>query len=134
MVAETGEGYFEAELHRLKGLLYQQADVKRAESGFEQAISIAREQSAKIWELRANVSLCRLWQTQSKNNEAYQRLSIIFPKRTCTNKAPNAAKISPIISIQFNVSPRNNHAKIVIWMSMVLLITLDSIADRVRSV
>ena len=49
-----------------------------AEACFLQAISVARGQSAKSWELRAVMSLCRLWQGQGKRAEARQMLQEIY--------------------------------------------------------
>ena len=60
----TGERWYESEIYRLKGeLLLQQHTDNQAESEhcFQQAISIARSQQAKSWELRASTSLTRLW-------------------------------------------------------------------------
>ncbi len=49
-----------------------------AEACFHQAITIARRQSAKLWELRAVMSLSRLWQQQGKKDEAQQLLAEIY--------------------------------------------------------
>ncbi|MGH7962845.1 MAG: hypothetical protein ACRERD_13615, partial [Candidatus Binatia bacterium] len=49
-----------------------------AEACFQQAIEIARRQEAKLFELRATVSLARLWQQQSKGKEAHARLTEIY--------------------------------------------------------
>ena len=62
-----------AELCRLHGeLLLQQAvpEAAQAEACFQQALAIARQQQAKSWELRAAMSLSRLWQQQGKRDEA----------------------------------------------------------------
>jgi predicted ATPase len=81
-VIDTTEArYYEAELHRLKGqLLLQQSpdNATEAESCFHQAISIARKQSAKSWELRAATSLARLWQSQGKRDEARELLGGVY--------------------------------------------------------
>ena len=77
----TGERRWEAELHRLKGkLLLQQSipDEAQAETCFHQAIDIARQQQAKSLELRAAMSLARLWQQQGKQAEAYELLVPIY--------------------------------------------------------
>jgi predicted ATPase len=77
----TGERWYEAELHRLKGqLLLQQSpdNAPEAESSFQQAIAIAQNQSAKSWELRAATSLARLWQQQGKRADAYDLLTPIY--------------------------------------------------------
>ena len=73
--------YYEAEIHRLRGdlLLQQSADnATEAESCFHQAISIAQNQSAKSWELRAATSLAKLWQSQCKRQEAYALLAPVY--------------------------------------------------------
>ena len=73
----TGRGDMVAEAYRLQGefLLRQAApDAAQAEASFQQALAIARRQQAKSWELRAAVSLSRLWQQQGKQDEAQQLL------------------------------------------------------------
>jgi predicted ATPase len=87
LAEKNGEHFFDAELYRLKGeLTHAQSSVqglgsrvqKEAEECFLQAIEIARKQQAKSLELRATVSLARLWQQESKTNEAHQLLSEIY--------------------------------------------------------
>jgi len=77
---ETGERLIEPELYRLKGDLLRTngADDGEVEQQFLKAIDIARQQGARSWELRATVSLCRLWQAQGKKEEARQMLSDIY--------------------------------------------------------
>jgi class 3 adenylate cyclase/predicted ATPase len=73
------DGYYEAELYRLKGeLLLQQGNRQEAEACFLKVIGIARHQQAKSFELRASTSLARLWQQQGKTTEAHQVLSDIY--------------------------------------------------------
>ncbi len=77
--ARHGEHWWEPELHRLKGeLLLLQGDEARAEDSFQHAIEVARRQQAKSLELRATVSLCRLWRKQGKREEARQMLAEIY--------------------------------------------------------
>jgi len=81
LVDKNDERWWEAELHRLKGeLLQQQAvpDVSQAETCFQQALAVARHQQAKSLELRAAMSLSRLWQRQGKRTEAHQLLAEIY--------------------------------------------------------
>jgi predicted ATPase len=76
-----GERYCEAELHRLKGelLLVQSTDQHaEAEACFHQALAIARRQQARSLELRAAMSLGRLWQQQGKRMEAHALLAPIY--------------------------------------------------------
>ena len=78
-VEKTGERYYEAEIYRLQGeLLLMQGDEAEAEASFHKAIEVARRQQAKSWELRATVSLCRLWQEQGRMDEARQMLAEIY--------------------------------------------------------
>ena len=62
-VQKNGERYYEAELYRLKGELtqHESQDLNKAEEYFQLAISVARTQEAKSWQLRATLSLTRLW-------------------------------------------------------------------------
>jgi predicted ATPase len=77
----TGERWYEAELHRLKGeLLLQLSSDHQAEAEdcFHHAISIARNQQARSFELRAATSLARLWQQQGKRQEAHDLLAPVY--------------------------------------------------------
>jgi tetratricopeptide (TPR) repeat protein len=87
LVEDAGERYYEAEIWRIKGELLLQAAADQAEASraqaeaegcYHQAIEIARRQSAKALELRATVSLARLWQRQGKRAEARQMLAEIY--------------------------------------------------------
>lgn len=79
LVQTTAECWWQAELHRLHGeLLLDAAGGKRqaeAEESFQQALTIARQQQAKSLELRASMSLGRLWQQQGKQAAAYRQLT-----------------------------------------------------------
>jgi predicted ATPase len=80
-VDDTWERIWEAELHRLKGklLLMQEGQrVGEAEECFQKALDIARRQKAKSLELRAAISLSRLWQKQGKQEEAHHLLVEIY--------------------------------------------------------
>jgi len=73
LVDTTGERWCEAELHHLKGALLLQQHIDNqaeAEASFHKALDIARTQQAKSFELRAAISLARLWQHQGKCQEA----------------------------------------------------------------
>jgi predicted ATPase len=96
LVNKTGGRVGEAELYRLKGELSLQSEVRsprpeatnpqsptpnphaEAEACFHKAIEVARKQQAKSLELRAVVSLSRLWQRQGKKDEARQLLAEIY--------------------------------------------------------
>ncbi len=89
VVHKTGERFYEAELYRLKGQLtlqqfhgsgfkFQAAPNPQAEACFHKAIEIACRQQAKSLELRAVMSLSRLWQRQGKKDEAHRMLAEIY--------------------------------------------------------
>jgi predicted ATPase len=81
-VVETGgEKWFEAEINRIAGevaLLSPERDAAKAEVDFERALSVARQQQAKSWELRAAMSLARLWRDQDKVQQARELLASVY--------------------------------------------------------
>jgi predicted ATPase len=78
-VEESGQRHYEAEMYRFKGELHlRKADPKQAATGFQRALDIARHQQAKSWELRAAMSLARLWAEQGKRSEAYELLAPVY--------------------------------------------------------
>jgi predicted ATPase len=81
-VEKTGERRGEAELYRLKGelLLQQNGAEAEAETYFRRAIEIAQSQEALAWELRATVSLSRLWQAQGRQPEARPLLAAVYDR------------------------------------------------------
>jgi predicted ATPase len=79
-MAMTKERWCEAEVHRVAGeiaLMSPEADTARAEAYFERSLEIAREQQSKSWELRAAMSMARLWRDQGKRQEARHLLSSV---------------------------------------------------------
>uniref|UniRef100_UPI0005632AC0 AAA family ATPase n=1 Tax=Bradyrhizobium sp. WSM1743 TaxID=318996 RepID=UPI0005632AC0 len=84
-VEETGERWFEAELHRMKGeLILRQpsSDSSAAEARFGHAAATARKQRAKLWELRAATCLARLWREQDRPGEAHDLLTPLYGQFT----------------------------------------------------
>src|SRR5262249_45847975 len=81
LVEATAERGWEAELHRLKGGLLPQCshpDVSQAAACFQQALDVARSQQAKALELRAALSLSRLWQQQGQRAAAHALLAPLY--------------------------------------------------------
>ena len=89
LMEKTGERYYEAELHRQRGELLLLREAKshpdqgsreqhEAEACFQHALDVARQQQAKSLELRAAMSLARLWQRQGKRIEARTLLAEIY--------------------------------------------------------
>jgi class 3 adenylate cyclase/predicted ATPase len=75
----TGARWFAAELNRHKGhLRRRQGQTEAAEELYRKALSIAREQEAKLWELRAAVSLARLWAEAGRRAEARDLLAPVY--------------------------------------------------------
>jgi predicted ATPase len=83
-VHQTGERFYEAELYRLKGELLLHAECRGrnvalvAEECFQQALLVARHQQAKASELRAAMSLSRLWQQQGRYARARALLAPVY--------------------------------------------------------
>jgi predicted ATPase len=81
MLAKSGVRWCEAELYRLRGELLLQRSMDpqgEAEAWFHQALDVARRQQAKSLELRAAMSLSRLWHQQGKRAEARELLTPIY--------------------------------------------------------
>jgi predicted ATPase len=70
----------DAELHRISGDLFllQGAASATVQASYEKALAISRRQQAKSYELRAAMSLSRLWQQQGKVKEAHELLSDVY--------------------------------------------------------
>jgi predicted ATPase len=81
LVEHHEERYWEAEVARLRGMLLLRQPMpqqEEAETWLRQALEVARRQEAKSLELRAAMSLCRLWQHQCKRDEARELLAPIY--------------------------------------------------------
>jgi predicted ATPase/energy-coupling factor transporter ATP-binding protein EcfA2 len=84
--ARNQDSYYDSEFYRLKGELLlktsrrndQSNQIQESESCFSRAIQIARRQKAKSLELRATVSLCKLWQQQGKEKKTRRALEKIY--------------------------------------------------------
>jgi predicted ATPase len=78
-VERTDERLFEAELHRLKGeLLLASSGADQAKACLRRAIEVARAQDAKLWELRAALSLARLWAEHGQRGKAHDLLAPVY--------------------------------------------------------
>jgi predicted ATPase len=80
-IEKTKDNWYEAEVNRVAGeiaLKSPESDAAKAESYFERALSVARQRQAKSWELRAAMSLARLWRDQSKRDEARDLLAPVY--------------------------------------------------------
>jgi tetratricopeptide (TPR) repeat protein len=80
-IETTQERWSEAEILRRAGevaLISPQHDARNAEAYFERALSVASAQQAKSWELRAAMSMARLWRDQGKRQQAYDLLAPVY--------------------------------------------------------
>jgi len=80
-VEATKERWYEADIHRTAGevtLMSPDPNAAKAEAHFERALAVAREQKAKSWELRAAMSLARLWYEQGKPGQARDLLAPVY--------------------------------------------------------
>jgi predicted ATPase len=112
----SGEQFYMAELHRLRGVLLLQAgawdlgsgnsppplvvwssQVREAEDCFHQALAIARQQQVKAFELRAATSLSRVWQHQGKATAARQMLGEVYHRFTEGMEMPDLQEAKAVL-------------------------------------
>ena len=80
-IERTGETWFEADVYRIAGevaLQGPQTDPAKAEAYFKHALAVARQQQAKSFELRASMSMARLWRDQGKVQQARELLAPVY--------------------------------------------------------
>ena len=80
-IERTGETWFEVDVYRIAGEIARQSPnhaMAKAETYFEHALAVARQQQAKSWELRAVMSLARLWRDQGKVQQARELLAPVY--------------------------------------------------------
>jgi predicted ATPase len=80
-VESTKESWCVAEINRIAGeiaLMSSEPDMAKAEPYFERALEIARAQKAKSWELRAAMSMARLWRDQGRRQQAHDLLARVY--------------------------------------------------------
>jgi predicted ATPase len=80
-VETTRERWIEAEIHRMAGeiaVMSPEPDAAKAEAYFRRALAVAREQQTRSWELRAAMSMARLWRDRGKRQQARDLLAPIY--------------------------------------------------------
>src|SRR5262249_7996050 len=80
-IEKSKEKWPEAEINRIAGEIALKSptpDAAKAEAYFERALTVARSQHAKSWELRAAMSLARLWRDQGKPQQARELLAPVY--------------------------------------------------------
>ena len=81
LIETTKEKFVEAEVHRIAGeiaLMVPDRDEAKALTLFKRALAVARAEQAKSWELRAAMSMARLWRDQGKRHEARDLLASVY--------------------------------------------------------
>jgi predicted ATPase len=78
LAEETGVRWFQAETLRLAGDVLATDDATAAEVSYHEAIALARQQNAKLWELRAASSLARLWRDRGERAAAHDLLAPVY--------------------------------------------------------
>jgi predicted ATPase len=84
-VEATKEKWCEADILRIAGeiaLMSPERDAVKAETHFEHALAVAREQHAKSWELRAAMSMARLWNDQGRRQQACDLVAPVYGRFT----------------------------------------------------
>jgi class 3 adenylate cyclase/predicted ATPase len=84
-VQTTNESWYEVDIHRIAGemaLKSPEVSTGDAEAHFERALAVARQQQAKSWELRASISMARLWRSQGKTQQAHEQLALVYDRFT----------------------------------------------------
>jgi predicted ATPase len=100
IIERTGERWFAAELNRHKGqLLLRQGHSEAAEELYRKALSIAKEQEAKLWELRAAASLARLRHDQGRHAEARNLLAPVYGWFTEGFDTPHLKKAKTLLEM-----------------------------------
>jgi predicted ATPase len=80
-IETTNERWWEGDIYRMAGeiaLLSPERDTMKAESYFQRALGVGRRQQAKSWELRAAMSMARLWRDQGKWQQAHDLLAPVY--------------------------------------------------------
>jgi class 3 adenylate cyclase/predicted ATPase len=80
-IEKSKEAWCEPEVNRVAGeiaLLSPEREVAKARASFERALAVARQQQAKSWELRAAMSMARLWRDHGKRREAHELLAPVY--------------------------------------------------------
>jgi predicted ATPase len=84
LIGDQHASWYVAEMYRIKGVIVQTAASTghyagcTAEECLQQALTLARQQQARMWELRAATSLARLWQMQDRRQDAYDLLAPVY--------------------------------------------------------
>jgi class 3 adenylate cyclase/predicted ATPase len=102
-IEQTGQHWFDADVHRARGellLKLQRPDVAAAESAFMRAIEIARSQQTRTFELRAALSLAKLYKTTGRNRLAGELLAAALVGFNAGPEVPEVEEAQRLLSMQ----------------------------------
>jgi predicted ATPase len=100
LVETTKQKWCEAEVNRVAGeigLKSPEPDATKAQAYFERALSVARDQQAKSWELRAAMSMAQLWRDQGKRQQARDLLAPVYGWFTEGFDTPDLKEAKPLL-------------------------------------
>jgi predicted ATPase len=100
-VGEIEGRWVEAELCRLRGelmLVLEESDQREAEACFHRGLAVAREQGARMWELRASTSLARLWRDQGRQEDAHALLAPIYGCFSAGSNTPDLQEAKALLN------------------------------------
>jgi predicted ATPase len=102
-IEQTGEHWFDAEVHRVRGellLKLRRPDVAAAESAFMRAVEIARSQHTRTFELRAALSLAKLYQTTGRDHIASELLGLALNGFSARPEVPEVEEAQRLVTLQ----------------------------------
>jgi len=104
---KTGERFFEAELHRLRGgMCLTSGKEVEAEAALKRGLEVARLQEARLWELRAATSLAHLWRDQGRSPEARDLLAPVYEWFTEGFDLPDLENARALLDELIRASPK----------------------------
>jgi hypothetical protein len=112
MVETTTERWRKAEVHRTAGTIAPMAGpaATKAEASFHGAVAIARDQQATSWELRAAMSMARLWRDNGKRQQAHDLLALVYGGFTESFDALDLKEGKELLE-QLKTSARSGHGR-----------------------
>jgi predicted ATPase len=100
-IERTGETRVEAEVNRIAGeiaLKSPERDIAKAQNYFQRALAVAHHQQARCYELRAAMSMARLWRDQGKRDEARELLAPVYGWFTEGFDTPDLKKAKALLA------------------------------------
>jgi predicted ATPase len=112
-VEQTGQRWFDAEMHRVRGellLKLRRPDIAAAEAAFMSAIEIARNQQTRMFELRAALSLAKLYHTTGRDHVASELLTPALAGFNAGPEVPEVEEALRLLTMHQPVARLNGHS------------------------